>query len=938
MEAADAGYSPTHIQTSVETGNNPSRYGVTKYWGGKTSRVWSQYIEAYSRAGEVVLDPFCGQGIAIGEAVRLGRMAVGFDLQPSATFFTQQIFNRVPEENITAALEQLKISIGNQINELYATRNRSYQDQFDFSLMTDAWLKNFLKERGLTQSGSSDDLSNRAEQFNVAENDDERFALITNRGLRVLLETHNLATEGTREERINRLSNCGYQHPTSHGFSQEINAICFIASGSDKENETLLQVRYHDGVENVSVAVEQADIDRLDNLRNNLIFFTPDGDFRYQFPDQLLEYSTGSNFQEGRGYTNLSDWYTDRNMAALTALRHHISEITEITVREAFMHALISIVWQVSRTPPDRLIHRRGYSATMQLQSYYVPPEAHMEMNVWQQFKQKVSTGKETLIDAHADKNECWTSELITESFEELDPEERPAMIRNGDCLQMLEQLPDDCIDFILTDPPYGGSVQYGEIELSRSCWLIDEDWNLIAQSEEHEIIENQRQNKNSDSYYTSMRQLFQQCSRVLRFGRHMVLTFTHTGLRYRNMIYRAAALAGFRVERITWQEASRPSTRATWDEGIALEGDYYIRLLNNFDAENFDGNLAEIDNQTYEQHVKNVVIETIVHNAMPTPLNSLLSRVDGRVTELVMQEGLFPPLNSREMTEIISEEARILQIEDEEGGIRYWLTNPREYRLEIPLDHRMAGIISLAVSQGPRSYTEIHHFLMQAIRDELTPTRHDIVATLYELCQENDGLWSLRPEVEELSRMHEIMVYCLGNIAGRISSRTLAIASDERGKIYNGARLDSQLNLSPHPTDYGPESAGPVSRIDVIWMNNYSQITHCFEVENSTRIEGGIMRMSHARELPQTSTGSWEQVRRVIVVPDDRFDEARAIARSPMVTPWVNSASNYLLRYSVLEEFFSSLNDGDSVTLAQFNGLLEDMLPQSNLSQFENI
>ena len=37
-----------------------------------------------------------------------------------------------------------------------------------------------------------------------------------------------------REERINRLSNSGYQHPTSHGFSQEVNAICFIASGSDK--------------------------------------------------------------------------------------------------------------------------------------------------------------------------------------------------------------------------------------------------------------------------------------------------------------------------------------------------------------------------------------------------------------------------------------------------------------------------------------------------------------------------------------------------------------------------------------------------------------------------------------------------------------------------------------------------------------------------------
>ena len=84
---------PCQIQTSVETGNNPPRYGATKYWGGKPSRVWSQYIEAYSQPDEVILDPFCGQGIALGEAVRLGRRAVGFDLQPTATFLSSQIFN-----------------------------------------------------------------------------------------------------------------------------------------------------------------------------------------------------------------------------------------------------------------------------------------------------------------------------------------------------------------------------------------------------------------------------------------------------------------------------------------------------------------------------------------------------------------------------------------------------------------------------------------------------------------------------------------------------------------------------------------------------------------------------------------------------------------------------------------------------------------------------
>ena len=94
LEPIPEEWSPNHILTTVETCNNPPMYGAVKYFGGKPSHVWSQYIDAYSQPGEVILDPFCGQGIAVGEAVRLGRRAVGFDLQPSATFFTSQFSTR----------------------------------------------------------------------------------------------------------------------------------------------------------------------------------------------------------------------------------------------------------------------------------------------------------------------------------------------------------------------------------------------------------------------------------------------------------------------------------------------------------------------------------------------------------------------------------------------------------------------------------------------------------------------------------------------------------------------------------------------------------------------------------------------------------------------------------------------------------------------------
>ena len=65
------------------------------------------------------------------------------------------------------------------------------------------------------------------------------------------------------------------------------------------------------------------------------------------------------------------------------------------------------------------------------------------------------------------------------------------------------------------------------------------------------------------------------------------------------------------------------------------------------------------------------------------------------------------------------------------------------------------------------------------------------------------------------------------------IQGRGPAIAIDEMGKMYQGARLDSQLNLMDHPANYGDRERNAMMRIDVLWMNRDSRITHCFEVEN---------------------------------------------------------------------------------------------------------
>jgi hypothetical protein len=53
------------------------------YWGNFAPQIAHQAMRRFTKPGELVIDPFVGYGTTLIEAVRLGRCAIGVDLQPS---------------------------------------------------------------------------------------------------------------------------------------------------------------------------------------------------------------------------------------------------------------------------------------------------------------------------------------------------------------------------------------------------------------------------------------------------------------------------------------------------------------------------------------------------------------------------------------------------------------------------------------------------------------------------------------------------------------------------------------------------------------------------------------------------------------------------------------------------------------------------------------
>lgn len=75
----------------IKAQRHPKRYESHKYWGRKPANIVRDYIARYTKPGDRVLDPFCGSGVTLFEALALGRNAGGYDLNPIACFIAENL-------------------------------------------------------------------------------------------------------------------------------------------------------------------------------------------------------------------------------------------------------------------------------------------------------------------------------------------------------------------------------------------------------------------------------------------------------------------------------------------------------------------------------------------------------------------------------------------------------------------------------------------------------------------------------------------------------------------------------------------------------------------------------------------------------------------------------------------------------------------------------
>jgi len=97
-------------------------YKMHRYFARRPHNVFRNLIEHYTRPGSVILDPFCGGGVTVVEALRLQRRVIGVDLDPMAAFITRMQLVRADLAALRNTFETIRAQCEDRINQLYLTR------------------------------------------------------------------------------------------------------------------------------------------------------------------------------------------------------------------------------------------------------------------------------------------------------------------------------------------------------------------------------------------------------------------------------------------------------------------------------------------------------------------------------------------------------------------------------------------------------------------------------------------------------------------------------------------------------------------------------------------------------------------------------------------------------------------------------------------------
>jgi len=606
-------------------------------------------------------------------------------------------------------------------------------------------------------------------------------------------------------------------------------------------------------------------------------------------PPNKLAYD-GNLFKEGTHlpeYDSLDKLFTKRNLYALSLIFHEVERIERKKLQNAFKFAFTSMVHLASIMTPVR--PTRLFSSFWPVHRYWVPP-LYMESNVWMLFESAV-LGKQGLLKGKADAAEQIKLYKRARSLRELN-DGANILFETANALELTKIIPPDSVDYIFTDPPYGGAIQYFELSTLWAAWL------KMEMDYADEITINSQQEKGFDYYHKMLKSAFREMYQVLKPGRYLTVTFHSTEIAVWNSIIKAVVLSGFDLEKIVYQPPARPSAKGLLQPYGSAVGDYYIRFRKP-EMEKTPSE-REMDKETYEREVVWAAKAVIEWRGQPTIYQHILNFI-----MVDLEGGRSVPIGARDIREVledhIGKEFEFIDLKGVQGkkGKAWWLKGRDFTNFSTPsLTDRVEKVVLEVLDRKVKaSFDDVLQEIFILFPNALTPDTHDIAPVLEEYAvKTSDGSWMLKRQLQKDQRetIHNLMIYYLARL-GKAAGFKVWIGSQEQKFKVKDTPLSELCDSIPvfYRVPQDSVSLDRIRQIDVLWVKD-SRIRYEFEVENTTGISEAIIRGSN---IPEEFNP-----KRFIIIPKEREGFLFRKLQEPILAETIKKANWNFIRYADLE------------------------------------
>jgi len=596
--------------------------------------------------------------------------------------------------------------------------------------------------------------------------------------------------------------------------------------------------------------------------------------------------------------------WTKRNLLILSFIYDEIKKVDDADNRTALLFAFISKLHLTTKMcVPRRSGANRPFSTSWG-RSAYIAPSRQMEMNPLVIFR-RACTERQGVLSVKQStakllENKVKLAKNVNDFFKN---KEKNLLLLTSDALSLGRILPKKSIDFIITDPPYAGLVQYLDLSSVWSVWLENYDKKYEIKYENEITINNK---KDFNYYHRMLKKAFSEAYQVLKDDRTMVVTFHNDQIKIWNSLLRAVVLASFNFEKIIYQPNRRTGESNVANPYGTSASDYYLR----YKKARGPVKKEAISSSEFERIVINVAKNIIVQRGEPTEKTFLLNAI---YVELA-QYGHYLEGEYEDVDKILEKHKNDIFVlregTNEMLGSKWWLKDSQIKYPNLPLSDRVETAIIDKLRRDIRvSYDEILANIFEKFPNGLTPDVRNIKATIQEYAErDGEGHWRLKPTYQINEALHSVYIGQLA-IIGKNLGFEVWIGTIEQGQDFNGKKLkDFVTNKELLLKGFSQEVLKRIKTIDVIWYKN-EKIYAVFEVENSTSITSALERASHITD----------KIHRCIVIPNERKNFFARKLKEPLFNDYYSKDGWFYKFYEDVDLFAKKYAKAKGLNITKF-------------------